>query len=243
MVGSQEDNLRRIYNKIQSMTPTLDQPLNKFEKHLQKVKISAIPEHIHKVLEIGCGDGSVFENTLFTCDGYDINEYALFLANRVSNYKVLSNNLEDFKIENYDCICLLGILEHLFMKDMKYILNYIKDARAIYITVPNATSFHRKVGKHAGMIRSYLELSNQDIEIGHVKYYDNHRLVTELLEFIRSNGFTMADNGTLGFKFDTSVAMIPYLDRIDALEKTAKEAGLTGSGKYLGAELYLYLTR
>lgn len=242
-MGSPEDSIRELYSKIQSMTQTLDQPLNKFEKHLQKVKISAIPEPIHKVLEIGCGDGSVFEGTNFKADGYDINDYALFLANRVPNYTKLSNNLEDFKVEDYDCVCLLGILEHLFKKDRDYILNYIKEARAIYITVPNATSFHRVIGLHAGMIRSYIELSHHDVEIGHKKYYDIGRLLGELFEFSQENKFIIKDYGSLGFKFDTSEKMIPYLDRIEAIEAAAKHCHFTGHTKFCGAELYLYLTK
>lgn len=224
------------------------QPQNAFEKHLQKAKIKHLPAG-RRVLEIGCGDGSVFEGTNYLADGYDINEEVLKVCKKVPNYIKVSSDIRNFYIPEYDCVCLLGVLEHMEEREITSLLDNIKEAKHIYITVPNAESFHRLVGLKLGLIDSPAQLSEADRKIGHKRYYTLYEVLERVSDFKGKNDFELKRYGTLGFKFDTSVNMVKYLDRIEAIESVAETMGLIGekrlaiSNRYTGAEIYVLLKK
>lgn len=222
---------------------SLDQPNNEYEKHLQKAKIKAIPSHVKRVLEIGCGDGSVFKDTQMNCDGYDVSQEAILACRKVKNYRKISDRLADFRVDDYDCICLLGVMEHMGDDEISKVLNYIKGAKGVYVTVPNAESFHRKLGLELKYIRTLTDLSPADLAIGHKRYYTINSLTLRLKDFIAKNRYKIIKQGTLGFKYDTSQRMANQLQKAEALDKVALDTGVIGLNRFNGAELFMYLSR
>lgn len=218
------------------------QPINEFEKHLQKVKIKHIPSDVHTILDIGCGDGSVFNDTRFSCHGYDIDSKSLAIAKQCKNYDVTSTNFSVFNPQYYDCVTICGTLEHMEKEDIVSLLFDIGNAKRVYITVPNANSFHRNLGVNMSIIENIYKLQSHDYSIGHKRYYDIELLKNHVIPLI-SDGFRIEAMGSEGFKFDTSLNMIKYLPNIDSIESTARQAGLIGIDKFYGAELFMYLRK
>jgi len=218
------------------------QPINAFEKHLQKVKIRHIPKLVNTILDIGCGDGSVFDGTRYECDGYDIDLESLALTRYSRNYHIISDSLNVFNPNKYDCVAILGTLEHMEVKHINKLFSNLKTAKSIYITVPNANSFHRQVGVDMGIIDNIHQLQEQDYEIGHKRYYDID-LLDSHLQPLYDYGFRHYTSGSEGFKFDTSVKMIEYLPSIKSIEKVARKQNMIGLDNFAGAELFIYLCK
>lgn len=216
----------------------IQQPHNEFEKYLQKVKIKYLKGNTF--LEIGCGDCSVFKDTSFVVDGYDIDSEVI---KSCDHYRKVSTNLDDFDISSYDSVCLLGVLEHMEDSEIIELLLKLKDSKNIYITVPNGESFHRGIGVNLGIISNKLDLGSQDYEIGHRRYYDYKILLKTFHEFSIINRFDIDFIGTAGFKFDTSHEMVNFLDKIRAIEKEAEDSFLIGPYSFKGAELIMNLKK
>lgn len=211
----------------------IQQPFNLFEKHLQKQKIKYLQGSCF--LEVGCGDCSVFKDTPYIVDGYDISDQ---MFDKCSNYRRVSTNIEEFDISSYDTVCLLGVLEHMEEEDITFLKKKLVKAKNIYITVPNADSFHRGIGVRMGVISNRFELGPHDYEIGHKRYYN----YSSLLVTFGDMNFSVSFSGTAGFKFDTSKNMEKYLDRIQYIEDEAERCRLIGKSNFRGAELILNLT-
>lgn len=227
------------------MSDLPQQPINAFEKYLQKAKIAYLPKHI-RILDIGCGDGSVFRDTSYQgVHGHDIDVQSLKICETIPNYTKLSNSLKDFPISTYDCVCLLGVLEHMNEEDIYDLMEQIQRARSLYITVPNADSFHRKIGVELGIVSDTLELGKQDLSIGHKRYYNRKSLLDMIYYNPNSylNKFYVERAGTTGFKWDTSLAMEKYVSKMEAIERVAQQEGISGINNYNGAELFVYFKR
>lgn len=219
------------------------QPMNPFEDHLRKTKISRLPKNANRILDLGCGDGSVFDGTSYVCDGYDIDEEALDLCRRKLNYVMISNDIDQFNPVEYDCVAILGLMEHLETEEVADLLEFVSNAKNIYITVPNAESFHRRIGQKMGIIKDLTELGPQDLEIGHKRYYTFSSLMRALSPLFLRDRFKTVNYGSLGFKFDHSIGMIPYLNNIKEIEQVAEEQKLIGNYYLLGAELFVHLSK
>lgn len=226
----------------------LEQPFNSFEKVLQKEKIRFGEKQGYinkksKIIDIGCGDGSVFDGTGYVVDGYDVSKLSCQLASQSPNYKKVFNKFKDIDFSKYNLITLFGVLEHLDRFAAQNLLKtLLKQNLGIYITVPNAESFHRQFGKHLDVIADLQELSENDYKIGHKQYYHINTLLQQI-ETIYINGFHKKKivKGTLGFKFGSSEQMISYIGKHDALFDTAYDLKLAGENFYNGCELFTYI--
>ncbi|MBL7070848.1 MAG: ATP-grasp domain-containing protein [Candidatus Omnitrophica bacterium] len=141
-----------------------------------------------KVLKLGYGNG---HSVLKLVDmGFDVTvvEGASQLANECRDgfggrVKIAHSLFEEFKPEEYyDTIIASCVLEH--VKDPKELLHlltaWLAPEGSLHIAVPNALSLHRRVGLKMGLLREPMELSPQELEVGHRRSYTVDTLKAEL---------------------------------------------------------------
>ena len=87
---------------------------------------------------------------------------------------------EDFESErDYDTVVASHVLEH--VPDPVALLKKLRKwSKRLIVLVPNAQSWHRKLAKQMGLIKSLHELSPRDIIEGHVRVYDKQTLDIDL---------------------------------------------------------------
>lgn len=86
--------------------------------------------------------------------------------------------------EGADCILLSGLLHettnpHSMLSSAKALL---KPGGALFVSVPNAQSFHRLLGVEMGLMRSPTELSERNIELGQPNVFNRETLETIVKE-------------------------------------------------------------
>lgn len=151
-----------------------------------------------RVLEIGAGEGPVtrelkkhFESVVVV---EPVKRYCHILNEKVGNIEIHNLFFEDFRAEPFDCIVASGVLEHVadtkaFLENVKRHLN---PGAQFMLTVPNAGSLHRHIGKAMGVIKTLEELGDQDKRVGHYRYYTLQTLRQDLeaggLEVLRMSG-------------------------------------------------------
>jgi SAM-dependent methyltransferase len=124
-----------------------------------------------------------------------------------------------FHDEKFDVIVLGFILEHVdepieILKHFKKFLNP-KDGK-MFVSVPNAGVLNRRLGHIAGMLPDIHDLSENDLILGHQRYYT----VNSLSEDIRQAGYEIERIEGIYLKpFTTKQILSLELDRkiIDAL--------------------------
>ena len=86
----------------------------------------------------------------------------------------------------FDVIEMGFILEH--VDDPEYILKhyrpFLKKNGIVFISVPNAKSLHRLIGKKAGLLKDVFQLSDYDLQLGHKRYFD----LESIKETIKKSG-------------------------------------------------------
>ncbi len=154
----------------------------RFQEYLPSFPI----ERTH-ALEIGCGEGTMtvrleqlFDHVTALEPAYPFYEKA---CKRVQRAEVLHTMMEEFSPAiSYECVVAFGVLEH--VKDPAIFLQAVRqcmdDDGIFVLTVPNATSLHRRVGKEMGLIERLDELGPLDRKVGHFRYYDFPSLQVEL---------------------------------------------------------------
>jgi len=219
------------------------EPNTKFESILRKNKIDPLGnlQSYNKILDIGCGSGDVFNNIekLPQLDGVEPDIQLRSVAERLNIYNTIYENISDVDISQYDMITLLGVLEHI--ENEKDFLKYLKDARQIYLTVPNAKSFHRLIGKDANIIQTIYDFNQNDIKVGHQRYYDDQSLLSTIQTYLTD--FDVISFGTTSMKFGTNKQMESFIQVQKSIESVSKKFGLCGEGNFHGAELYIKLKR
>ena len=143
-----------------------------------------------RVLEVGAGEGafstyisSMFEDLTLV---EPATNYMQKLKENLRDHphvKIFHNLLEDIVFnEKFDLVISCGVLEHV-QEPQKFLASISENLKAggyLYLTVPNATSFHREVGLEMKMINEIHELTEQDHRVGHFRYYDFDTLESEL---------------------------------------------------------------
>lgn len=220
----------------------LQQPFTTYEKQLQKIKIKYLPKTDKHILDIGCGDGSVFEGTDYRLHGFDIDTRAVELCRQVKNYELCTTDAgELLNIDKYEIVTLLGVLEH--VDQPTALLNEFCRARQLYITVPNAGSFHRLVGKEAGLISNLVQLTDQDRAIGHKHYFSYPKFEDMIMRYAGQNDFHIAEVGTVGFKIASNQQMENFSEISLHLHTAAEIAGIAGPNQSYGAEIFAHLIK
>lgn len=190
-----------------SLQKTLDQIANShsyelgFNGKLTKYRLMKISSHsanlpaTASVFEIGAGEGPI---TSYLIDRFQnvvalepAAEYFQKISRRFidkKNVKLIEGLFEEQDIpEKFDLVISAGVLEHVkdpvsFLSKAKGLL---KQGGTLMLTVPNAESLHRRIGKKMGLLKDLAELSELDHKVGHFRYYD-----TDLLRsHVESAGF------------------------------------------------------
>ena len=224
------------------------QPETVYENFLRREKAKYLKlRDGDTILDIGGGSGEVWRA---------IGAYEKYWLHNVEPDKKLAKRGEDIyslffdsilyvpikSIKEYDYVCLMGLLEHLDnpLNDM---LVHLAKARKIYITVPNAESYHRYVGRELKIISAIDELGPQDHAIGHKRVYSPKTMKALVDKFNRMVDYKYKIKmWTTSFKFLDSNGMMEFADKFDALNAAAEQSGIIGTGDH-GAEIVVELER
>lgn len=123
--------------------------------------------------------------------------------------------------EQYDCIILHHILEHIENPTelLAKLQLYLKPDGLLAISVPNAQALSRKLAVVMGLLGSVYELSENDRNHGHYRIYDWHTLG----DHVCSSGYTIIAKHGLSFKL--------FSDRQNIM---MMEAGIIGEEQIKG---------
>ena len=220
-----------------------------YSAYLYRYRYKVVREHIAgpKLLEVGIGygdftkwlsrernfsvvsiDGSLtnINRAKRKCDtGHVTFEHCLF---------------EDFKSNRkFDDILITNTLEHVNdpIGILLHIKKFLKKSGRIHITVPNAMSLHRQLGKEMGMLEYEWSLNEHDIEVGHRRVY-----TPELLkEHVRYAGLRVTAKDGIILK---SLSNSQMNDIVNTYGPQVMEGFFRLGRKYpdLSAELYLCCT-
>lgn len=232
-----------INQKIDSTGVDCQEPNTEFESVLRVNKITPISNLLQqcKILDVGCGSGKVFtKNKNLVIDGVEPDNNLKNLAEATGVYSKIFNDISDADISNYDLICLLGILEHI--DNVKEFLEKFINSKYIYLTVPNAKSFHRVFGLFKGDIPNLNHLSKNDLDIGHKRYYDDQSFKADL-DVLFKNGFKINKFGTTTFKIYPNSMMDKFSEHYSFLDSAAQYCNLCGDNNFFGAEIYCLLEK
>lgn len=111
---------------------------------------------------------------------------------------------EDYTPETtYDVIVMGFVLEH--VEDPAAVVSryarFLADGGSLYITVPNAMALHRRIGRAAGLLPDYFDLSDADRALGHRRTFS----LETLRSLIENNGLHVAYTEGLLLKPFTTV--------------------------------------
>lgn len=222
-----------------------EEPKLPFESVLRKEKIKHLPiKEMKNILDVGCGSGDVFDGVVlekFKLDGMEPDETLRHEAEQKKIYHEIFSSLSHVSLSSYDCITLLGVLEH--VEDDSAFLNQFKSSKRLYITVPNAESFHRRLGVKLGLLENLTELKAHDHEVGHKRYYTYDSFHKIIAAFCTQNGFEIKKMGTTTLKITCNQEMALFADRTEALNFVGEELKLVGVGAQYGAEIFCYLEK
>ena len=104
--------------------------------------------------------------------------------------EIVKTCFEDFKSEEkFDVIVLGFVLEHVDnpFEILNIYRNFLSPSGKMYIAVPNAQALNRRLGHLAYILKDLQELSENDISLGHKRYYT----VDSLLEEIRAANYEL----------------------------------------------------
>lgn len=135
-----------------------------------------------KVLEVGVGNADI-TNWLSEDGGFEVTsidgsqsvlDYAVKKISHPERVVFVYTYFEEFNSDiMFDDILITNSLEHVDnpVKLLCYIKKFLKPAGNLHITVPNAMSIHRMLGKEIGMLECEESLNSYDIEVGHQRVY------------------------------------------------------------------------
>jgi hypothetical protein len=242
------DEMKRDLDKYQH-----DYAVSPFEETMAAIRrkevISFLEKHqLRKILEVGCGNHSIFEDLgsferfAVVEPGEQFFERAITARLRSSAAaKIFLHNcfFEDFAPdEDIDCIVISSLLHELPAPNtmLHHAWRIAPRGCWLHVNVPNAKSFHRLWAKEAGLIRSEYERSETDKQMQRNHLFD----LESLRKAVVDAGFAVQESGSYFVKPFTHSQMQQLLDL-----GVLTSALLVGLGKMeshmpgLGAEIYV----
>jgi 2-polyprenyl-3-methyl-5-hydroxy-6-metoxy-1,4-benzoquinol methylase len=131
------------------------------------------------MLEIGCANGvmtGVLARRFKKVVVVDASEYYISeIKNLYPSVECHISLIENFQTkEKFDNIVMARIMEHLEdpVGCLQKIKNWLMPKGAIHIIVPNAYSFHRRLGVKMRILKDAHDFSERDVLFGHRRVYD-----------------------------------------------------------------------
>lgn len=153
-----------------------------------------------KILEVGVGHADItswlseergFE--VVSIDGSrSVLDHALQKVSCPEHVSFIHTYFEEFDSDvMFDDILVTNSLEHVDnpIELLKHIKKFLKPTGNLHITVPNAMSIHRMLGKEMGALESETSLNSHDIKVGHQRVYT----VDLLKNHVASAGLKVVD--------------------------------------------------
>lgn len=137
---------------------------------------------------------------------------------------LVESYFEDYETdERFDSICMGFILEH--VDDPAEILRrfrrFLAPGGAVFVTVPNAESMHRRVGSAAGLLPDLFTLGEGDLQFGHQRLFS----VASMNELLQECGYTPAGSEGLFLK-PLTTGQLEQLDLTPEILKGLMEVGV-----------------
>ena len=152
-------------------------------------RIVMLSKGANSILELGLGHG--FTTNIFS-NNFDRHVVLEGSPAVIQNFKdkfpecnaqIIETYFEEFYTEEkFDVIVMGFILEHVddpFEIIYRY-KNYLSPGGKIFLAVPNAEVLNRRLGHLAGMLENIETLSENDLLLGHKRYYTVSSLSTEV---------------------------------------------------------------
>lgn len=162
--------------------------MNLLSKSLKKTRLKKINPYIYgDVLDLGCGDGSVYkryQHKIKTYYGIEVDKQKVKnLQKKYLQAKFYYRDLDTdlFNInQKFDTILLLAVIEHIFNQKHLFIQikKYLKTSGQIIITTP--TYFGNDIIHNYG---SFLGLFDKKAHDDHIVIYNKNRFNTLCQEF------------------------------------------------------------
>ena len=155
-------------------------------------------------LDVGCNDG-LFTKEICRCFrrvvGIDASSLHIERARQtVPEVEFHVALVEEFDPgdELFDTIYILNLLEHLDnpVEVLKRVKSWLSPHGYVIMQVPNALSLNRRIGQKMGLISNLYELTSQDIEVGHKRFYD----LESLEQDITASGLRVESMGSVFLK-------------------------------------------
>lgn len=177
--------------------------LNYYPKRI--IELLGIDSGKKNCLELGIGHGytarlfSRFFNRYTVIEGSTEVIQKFKEENRDLNIEIINSFFEDWSAsdQKYDVIILGFVLEHVDdpVEILKQYKEYLNVNGRIFIAVPNAEALNRRVGQAAGLLNDIEELSQNDLLLGHKRYYRLETLRRDIdkagLHILREEGIFM----------------------------------------------------
>lgn len=230
--------------QLAALTPQAfaQEPNTLFEESLKRERWRELKlGTARRVLDVGAGQAPHWPEALATVDVVEPDESARLQLRRNPRLGRMFGTLEEVgDLSGYDLVTVFGVLEHV-ASPAEFLRPLLWTARRIFLTVPNANSFHRLVGVQMGLLKSTTELSAADHAIGHRRYYTADEWHQQFDQF-KNSGFR-GRFGSSGFKVGNNQQMAGLLGAATGINDVARDSGLIGRDSYQGAELFAELWR
>jgi 2-polyprenyl-3-methyl-5-hydroxy-6-metoxy-1,4-benzoquinol methylase len=202
------------------------------------------------ILEVGCGTDSAVNH--LDSDSYDrfyiVEPITAFLdqAIKIKSDKIKQINMTIEQVtafdEKPDLIIVSSLLHEVIDPGeiLRSISHHCKDETMVYVSVPNARSFHRLLGLEMDIIQSIFEKSGKQKELQQHHIFD----MKSLIHLIDNAGFKTIEKGSFFLKLFTHQQMQQMLD--SGIFSPAILDGLYNMNKYLpemGSEIYAVIQR
>lgn len=143
-----------------------------------------------KVLELGYGSGYWTKQLMNKQFDVTIVEGSAILVKHCEEscggrVRIVHSLFEKFQTqESYNSVIAAFVLEHVDEPAhfLSLIRSWLDEKGSLHIVVPNALSLHRRIGLKMKMLSHQLELSPQELEVGHKRAYTKESLKKEIEE-------------------------------------------------------------
>lgn len=161
-----------------------------------------------RVLFMGYGDGlllkklsGLFNEAVLIEGSKELIKRAELDLKEPDNCELIHSRFEDYNLgdcNKFDIVLANHVLEHVENdeKVLFKIKGWLKSVGYLLVSVPNAKSLHRRIGKALGMISTVYDLNKKDHKVGHKRVYDESSLIFRII----SAGFSVMEVGGFNIK-------------------------------------------